>query len=34
VREDVRNGYVSPQAAAEIYRQPQDEAERPDNDRA
>jgi N-methylhydantoinase B len=25
VRDDVRNGYVSPQAAAEIYRQPQDE---------
>jgi N-methylhydantoinase B len=24
VREDVRNGYVSPHAAAEIYRQPQD----------
>jgi len=25
VRDDVRNGYVSPRAAAEIYRQPQDE---------
>jgi N-methylhydantoinase B len=25
VREDVRNGYVSPQAAADIYRRPQDE---------
>jgi N-methylhydantoinase B len=24
VREDVRNGYVSPRAAAEVYRQPQD----------
>jgi N-methylhydantoinase B/oxoprolinase/acetone carboxylase alpha subunit len=24
VRDDVRNGYVSPRAAAEIYRQPQD----------
>jgi N-methylhydantoinase B len=26
VRDDVRNGYVSPQAAADIYRRPQDEA--------
>jgi hypothetical protein len=25
VREDVRNRYVSPQAAAEIYRQPQED---------
>ena len=25
VREDVRNGYVSPQAAADVYRQPQEE---------